>query len=59
MVYCTKLVSMEEALGMADGSIVDVFAVVASIGPLIPNCSIEPLVAQEICLKASRLVFSN
>ena len=57
MVYCTKLVSMEEALGMADGSIVDVFAVVASIGPLILNCSREPLLLRrEICLVDSIFV---
>ena len=56
MVYCTKLVSMEEAIGMADGSVVDVFAVVASVGPLIPNCSREPLLRREICLVDSRFV---
>ena len=56
MVYCTKLVSMEEALGMADGSVVDVFAVVASVGPLIPNCSREPLLRREIRLVDSRFV---
>lgn len=57
MVCCTKFVSIEEALGMANGSVVDVLAVVASVGPLIPNCSIDPLVTREICLKDSRLVF--
>jgi len=36
MAYCTKFVCMEEALGMANGSVVDVFAVVASVGPLTP-----------------------
>ena len=49
MVYCAKFVSMEEALAMVNGSIVDVFAVVASVGPLIPTCHREPNVRREIC----------
>ena len=57
MVYCAKFVSMEEALAMVNGSIVDVFAVVASVGPLIPTCHREPNVRREICLIDSRLVF--
>lgn len=49
---------MEEALGLANGSVVDVFAVVASVGPLTPPpCSLYPLVTREICLIDSRLVF--
>ena len=57
MVCCAKFVSMQEALGMANGLVVDVFTVVASVGPLIPECSLDPLVTREICLKDSRLTF--
>ncbi|CAO2193167.1 unnamed protein product [Urochloa humidicola] len=58
MVYTADFTTIEEGLFKAHGEEVDLFAVVASVGPALPSYAFDPYVAREICLKdESRIGF--
>ncbi|CAN6363741.1 unnamed protein product [Urochloa humidicola] len=58
MVSSADFMTLEEGLAKGHGEEVDLFAVVASAGPVLPSSSVEPYFAREICLKdVSRIGF--
>ncbi|CAN6347364.1 unnamed protein product [Urochloa humidicola] len=51
MVSSASFMTLEEGLLQGHGDEVDMFAVVASFGPVMPSYTFEPYIAREICLK--------
>ena len=45
------------SLSLPHGSLVNLMAVVASVGPVTPSCMSETLATREICIKDSRFGF--